>query len=232
MKSVSLLSIIVPVLNERPIIHDFLNHLEKQSYYENEIIVVDGGSRDGTYEYLLERKGIQTIRKQTGRAKQMNAGSKLATGNWFYFVHADCKLPKDYDKIVLDAVKNGSRAGCFRLDFDSTNLLLKCAAYGSRWNHLLCRGGDQTLFIERPLFFQLNGFDENYKVCEDINLVRRICKTSHFTVLKNTVETSSRKFHKKGTFYLWIHFRILHLLHWVKVNPHYLYAYYKKVVGF
>ena len=44
MKSVSLLSIIVPVLNERPIIHDFLNHLQKQSYYENEIIIVDGGS--------------------------------------------------------------------------------------------------------------------------------------------------------------------------------------------
>ena len=223
------LSIIVPVFNEIKLLPNFLAHLEQQSQKKQEIIVVDGGSSDGSLEFLKQWTQGKVIQSERGRAVQMNKGAAVASGELLYFVHVDSQLPKAFDHYLLQAAKDYG-AGCFRLDFDKKNNWLKLAAAGSKWNHLLCRGGDQSLFIRVGVFFQLQGFDEHYKVCEDLNLIQKLYRTTHFTVLPLVLITSSRRFYQKGTAKLLFHFRVLHLMHWVGFAPELLWSYYQRFV--
>lgn len=223
------LSIIIPVLNEIELLPNFLVHLEQQSQKKHEIIIVDGGSTDGSLEFLKKWKNGKVIQSERGRAVQMNKGAAAARGELLYFVHVDSQLPKAFDYYLLKASCDYD-AGCFRLDFDKKNSWLRLAASGSRWNHLLCRGGDQSLFIKVGIFFQIKGFDERYQVCEDLNLIKKLYQSARFVVLPQTLVTSSRRFYQKGTVKLLFYFRVLHLMHWVGFESKLLWSYYQRFV--
>lgn len=224
------LSIIVPVLNELELLPTFLAQLEKQWNQPHELLIVDGGSTDGSWEWMKThlKEGVhQTL---AGRANQMNFGAQLASKKWLYFVHVDSRLPQNFDLYITHAIRKGARSGCFRLRFDRANWLLRKAAAGSRWNHPLCRGGDQTLFVSKKTFIQLGGYNTRYKVCEDIHLIKELYSKGGFKVLKHYVQTSSRRFYNNGTLRLLLHFGILHLSHWMGAGPQFLHHYYLKFV--
>ena len=226
----SSLSIIIPVLNEIDLITDFITHLNEVLQDPQEIIFVDGGSSDGTWEWLQKNCKKNIHQTEVGRANQMNYGASKASFPFLYFVHVDSKLPQNFDQIISSQMKKGNTAGCFRLQFDTTNWVLKLAAAGSKWNHLLCRGGDQTLFVSKSLFNQLKGFDIHYKVCEDLQFIKKLYKSSSFKVLPHTVTTSSRRFYENGSLRLLFHFGMIHFLHWLNVKPHLLLLYYNKTI--
>ncbi len=223
------LSIIVPVLNERHYINSFVAHLEAQWQEPRELIFVDGGSTDGTWEWL-QKQQLTSYRSPQSRAVQSNTGAHHANGNLYYFVHVDSTLPYHFDHALLQAHYNGATAGCFQLEFDSKHWLLQWAAAGSRWNHLLCRGGDQSLFITKKRFETLKGFNHHYKVCEDLELIKRLYQQGSFKVLPQKIRTSSRRFHQNGILRLLIHFGVLHLTHWCGAGPQFLYRYYRWAV--
>ena len=114
----SKISIVIPVLNEAANIKNLLNHLIENSFKENiqDIIVVDGGSVDGTQNMVLDifsqsentRTNIRLLTSEKGRAKQMNLGAKKANGNVLYFLHADSFPPKHFDKHILSEIKKGN----------------------------------------------------------------------------------------------------------------------------
>ena len=224
------ISIIVPVFNEINFINDFLLHLKSTCKRSQEIIVVDGGSTDGTWQWLETLTDISILQTKAGRANQMNYGAKKATTPIFYFVHVDSILPQNFDTLILNSYKKEEVAGCFRLKFDNANWLLKKAAAGSKWNHLLCRGGDQSLFVSKNIFDMLNGFDSRYKVCEDIEFIKKLYKKKCFIVLPQTLITSSRRFYENGIIYLLFHFGVIHLLHYLGVKPRFLNKYYSRYV--
>ena len=153
---------------------------------------MDGGSTEGTWEWL-QKNSIPSYRSCKGRTLQMNFGARNATTSLLYFVHVDRKLPKHFDCVLLEAFKRGITAACFQLEFDSQNYLLKSAASGSRWNHLLCRGGDQSIMVLKSRFDALWGVWSRYKVCEDINLIKKLYKNG-FLVLPEKIITSARRF--------------------------------------
>lgn len=219
------LSIVVPVLNEITGIELFVTHLKSQWSHPQELIFVDGGSTDGTWEWL-QKKSFQAVKSTPGRAIQMNIGAARASCDNLYFVHADSRVPKYFDAHLLDAQKRGIKAACFQLQFDAENWLLKTAASGSKWNHLLCRGGDQSLFVDRTLYETLGGFDPRYKVCEDLDFFKKLYNATDFKVLEPIITTSSRRFLENGILRLFFHFRILHFMHWLGVGPHSLTWYY------
>lgn len=223
----SSLSIIIPVLNEIDLIADFITHLNDVLQDPQEIIFVDGGSTDGTWEWLQKNCSESAFQSEAGRAHQMNYGASKASFPFLYFVHVDSKLPQNFDQIISTQMKKGNTAGCFRLQFDPSNWVLKRAAAGSKWNHLLCRGGDQTLFVSKQLFTQLKGFDIHYRVCEDLQFIKKLYQNSSFTVLPHAVTTSSRRFYENGTFRLLFHFGIIHFLHWLGASPRFLHQYYQ-----
>ena len=223
------ISVIIPTLNETDIIGNLLKHLHANSVSKNilEIIVVDGGSTDDTVS-IAKQHNAYVIASKKGRAKQLNYGAKNASGDILYFLHADTLPPKGYDQLVLNAVNKGHNSGCFRMQFDSKNPILRFFGWLSRINHTLCRGGDQSLFVTKNTFNQTQGFNEDYLIYEDSEFIKRLYKDVGFVVLPEKVITSARKYRQKGWFRVQYHFGMIHLKSYLGAGPDELYEYYSK----
>ena len=227
-KESGILSIIVPVLNEEEYISRLLTYLKKNcSELTREILVVDGGSDDKTVDLALSHQ-IKVVHAKKGRASQMNAGAARASGEILYFLHVDTFPPHGFDKAIINAVNSHYPAGCFQMKFDSKSKFLSFFAWFTRINHRLCRGGDQSLFISKELFEDAGGFDENYKIYEDTELVTRLYKLDRFKVLPESVTTSARRYKKVGNWKLQYHFGIIHLKRMFGAGPKELYDYYQR----
>ena len=226
------ISIIIPVLNEEEYIKKVVKAIQNNATSGNikELLVIDGGSIDNTVN-AANSLGATVISSQRGRAKQMNLGAKIATGEILYFLHVDTLPPHGFDDHILNGYLNGYEAGCFRLQFDSKHPLLLFFAWCTRINHTVCRGGDQSLYISKKLFLKANGFNTAYAIYEDNEFIGRIYKLANFTILPNTVKTSARRYQKKGVFTLQYHFGIVHLKHYLGAKPATLYQYYKQHIA-
>jgi len=171
------ISIIIPVLNEAETIESLLFHLVDHASLDHisEIIVVDGGSTDGSQE-IVANSGmkVKLITSEKGRARQMNVGAKSATGNILYFLHADSFPPHRYDQLIINEIHKGNQAGCFRLKFDSNHWWLRLASWLTQFSWRACRGGDQSQFITQSLFNDIGGFDERFTIYEDNVLINEL----------------------------------------------------------
>ncbi|MEQ8472422.1 MAG: TIGR04283 family arsenosugar biosynthesis glycosyltransferase [Marinoscillum sp.] len=189
------LSIIIPTLNEEENIDKLLSFLishHDRSHFE--IIVVDGGSGDGTLELITQYEDVFLIESElSSRSIQMNIGARNAQNEVLYFVHADVALPQSFYQDIKWALKKSPYGG-YRYKFLSGNPLLKINGYFSRFPMMWCRGGDQTLFITQEFFEELGGFDEHYCVMEDFDLLRRAKPYATYYIIKNDVFVSARKY--------------------------------------
>src|SRR5882762_5926342 len=152
--AMSKLSIIMPVLDEGEGIALTLDALADMRTLGAEVIVVDGGSRDAT----IQRARLRTDRVVSaprGRALQMNAGAAKATGDVLLFLHADTRLPRAADHVVLDGLARSGRAwGRFdvRIDGRPPLLLLVGWLIGLRSRLTGIATGDQAMFVRRDTF--------------------------------------------------------------------------------
>jgi glycosyltransferase involved in cell wall biosynthesis len=74
-----------------------------------EVIVVDGGSKDDTVQ-IAESFGVKVLSAAANRAVQMNLGAKAATGDILLFLHADTRLPAQFDIMIAKALFAGSKS--------------------------------------------------------------------------------------------------------------------------
>lgn len=233
-----MISIIIPVLNEARNIENLLVHISDIASEKNiaELIVVDGGSQDDTKQLITDFAKnssieVMLIDSEKSRARQMNAGVKFATGNILYFLHADSYPPKDFDKSIISEVAKGNEAGCFRMKFDNNHSLLKFSEWFTRFNVKLFRGGDQSLFVTRSIFDELEGFNEDYFVYEDCEFINRLYNKFNFTIIPNHVITSSRKYEQVGTWKLQYHFAVIHVKNTLGASPENLHQYYRRHIN-
>jgi rSAM/selenodomain-associated transferase 2 len=226
------ISVIIPVLDEAHRLDALLTELLKRAVTDSltEIIVVDGGSQDGSPE-VAGRHGVRVLESPKGRARQMNAGAKAAKGELLYFLHADSLPPEGYDRWILKAMERGPQAGCFRLRFDPPHWFLDAFAWCTRINHPLCRGGDQSLFVPRSWFRICGGYDESFRIYEDNEFIGRLYRKFSFRVIPAYVTTSSRRYEREGIFRLQYHYSIIHLKRLLGASPEALYTYYRKHIG-
>ena len=193
------LSIIVPTLNEAAGIVAFLEALQPLRERGAEVILADGGSRDGTIAAaapLVDR----VISSPRGRALQMNAGAAVANGDVLLFLHADCKLPDDADRLIADGMLTSRRRwGRFDVRLSGAALLLRVVEWmmnrRSRFTGICT--GDQALFVERPLFEAVHGFP-TIALMEDVAISRALKRDSAPLCLKAKVTASSRRWEKHG----------------------------------
>ena len=203
------ISVIIPTLNEAEHITKlitFIKQLERKEVAE--IIVVDGGSADATC-VQAENCGATVVRSHhSSRGSQMNLGAKRAVGSILYFVHADVTLLSSFVDDLLESVQRGFESGCYRYIFDSDRFLLKVNAYFTRFNVIMCRGGDQTLFVTQSVYATLGGFDESYVIMEDYDFIRRLQKRNTFRIIHKDIMVSARKYETNS----WIRVQIANLL--------------------
>lgn len=226
------ISIIIPVFNEAKTIAQQLSYLKEISSPSNiaEIIVVDGGSDDTTTQ-IASKEDVVLVHSEKGRAKQMNAGVQKASGDILYFLHVDTVPPIGFDTSIIKAFNAGSKTGCFQMKFDSDSTFLKFFAWFTRINSKLCRGGDQSLYISKSLFEKSGGYNEDYFIYEDNELINRLYDLTDFTVLPQTVKTSARKYKQLGVFKLQYHFAVIHMKKILGAGPEQLYDYYKRKIA-
>jgi rSAM/selenodomain-associated transferase 2 len=229
----SKLSIIIPIYNEVGAIHRLLLHIENtiSKTIDYEIIVVDGGSTDGSQKAAEEHPKTVFLLSEKGRAKQMNAGANAATGNILYFLHCDSFPPKDFDVLIDNQIQKGNQAGCFRMKFDYQHPVLLVSQWFTRINHISCRGGDQSLFVTKTLFKKIKGFNETFIIYEDNEIISRLYAQKQFVVIPKTLLTSARRYRKNGVWKLQYHFTVIHLKRRLGHSAESLLQYYKNNVN-
>ena len=189
------ISVIIPTWNEgdriRALIKFIFDH-GRESIAD--VIISDGGSDDNTVESAIETQAIVLKKQERSRAIQMNAGARMATGDILYFIHADVKLIDSFANDIINSVRSGSHAGCYRYVFDSTNAMLRINSYCTRFDGIMCRGGDQTLFVLRSVFVDMNGFNPFYSIMEDYDFIIRLRKRYRFKIIPKSIMVSARKY--------------------------------------
>jgi rSAM/selenodomain-associated transferase 2 len=225
------LSIIIPTFNESENIRQLLLYLQEISHNHLEVIVVDGGSNDGTQMIVEEHNAILINSKEKGRAKQMNFAAKKAKGNVLYFVHADTLPPQSFYDDIKNSIKEGFSIGCYRFKFDSDKRILKLNAYFTRFDRLMCRGGDQSLFVTRELFEELDGYCENHKVMEDYDIILRARKKHAFKIMPKDVIVSARKYDYNS--YLKVNYAnfVAFMMFYAKVDHDKIIKFYRKTLN-
>ena len=200
-----MVSVIVPALNEAEGIGTTLASVAVQEG-PVEVIVVDGGSSDGTAE--AARRALPetaVIEAPRGRAAQMNAGAARAAGEALLFLHADTRLPPNALADVRHALAAPEAVGgCFRTAFGATSGFGPAGRALMRlWQARLWMGwhrfafGDRALFFRRSAFETVGGFP-NQPIFEDLDAVRAVRRLGHFVFLPASVTTSARRFERNG----------------------------------
>jgi rSAM/selenodomain-associated transferase 2 len=195
------ISVIVPVLRERQRLPVCLAALRPQARRHGaEIVVVDGGSDDGTRDVADMFPEVRWIDAPRGRGRQMNAGARVARGSLLVFLPADTVLPPNA-LTLLDRFDRERRpeAGGFRQRFDSPRRVLRLISTLHNLRAALTGVfyGDQVPFVRRELFLSLNGYREDTDM-EDVEFGVRLRRRARPRQMALRVVTSSRRFDRAG----------------------------------
>jgi rSAM/selenodomain-associated transferase 2 len=202
------LSIVIPCLNEAQGIDACLRGLTPLRRRGHEVIVVDGGSDDGT-PGLARAHCDRLLAARRGRAAQMNAGARLAGGDALLFLHADSRLPERADTLILDSMKTHSW-GRFDVTIDGTHPLLTVVSCAMNLRSRLTgiATGDQAIFVRRDAF---DGFPE-IALMEDIAFCKAMKRRGAPACLRERVITSGRRWERRGVL------RTIVLMWWLRLR--------------
>ena len=191
-------SIVIPALDEAERIEAHLTALAGLRQRGGEIIVVDGGSSDGTAE---KARGFAdcVLDAPRGRAIQMNAGAGVARGEILLFLHADTQLPPEGDRLVAEAIQQGATWGRFDVRIEGDHPMLRIVARSMNWRSRLTgiATGDQAIFVRRDIFEGVGGFPD-IPLMEDIALSCALRRLARPVCLPTPVTTSGRRWEKRG----------------------------------
>jgi rSAM/selenodomain-associated transferase 2 len=224
------LSIVMPVLNEAAGIERTLDALRPLLERGAQLLLVDGGSTDGTPELVRSRTapGVQIIASGRGRALQMNAGASAARGEHLLFLHADTLLPQDADRLIDGAL--AQRAwGRFDVQITGSHPMLRVVAAMMNLRSRLTgiATGDQALFVRRDVFQRIGGFPQQ-PLMEDIALSRRLKRVGTPACLHSRVITSGRRWEQHGVWRTIALMWRLRLAYFLGAAPERLHARYER----
>jgi rSAM/selenodomain-associated transferase 2 len=189
------LSVVIPTWNEAELLSATLEAIPQGA----EVVVVDGGSVDGTPD-IAHRAGIRVLSSEPGRARQMNRGARETEGDTLLFLHADAVLGAGAGEAIERALAEPAVVGgYFRLRILSPRPALKLAAAGSnfRARALKMPYGDQGLFLKRTVYTEVGGFPE-VPFLEDVSLIRLLRRMGRLTPVEIDLSTGDRHWRELG----------------------------------
>ncbi len=222
------LSVVIPALNEERDIGPVLERAA--SIHADEVIVVDGGSRDATRE-IAKRLTRHVIESPRGRALQMNAGAKAARGDVLLFLHADTMLSPETKRVIQEVLSDPQVVGGrFDIRLDRAGWLYGLVAFLVNLRSRLTKiaTGDQAIFVRREVFEQIGGFSE-IPLMEDVEFSQRLKKLGKIACLHKKVVTSARRWERRGPIKTILLMWRLRFLYFIGVSPDRLKSYYVDV---
>ncbi len=211
------ISVIIPILNEAKILEKTLSQLQS-ALGAHELIVVDGGSTDGSV-HIAEKYG-KVITSEPGRAKQLNAGAVSATGDILVFLHADIWLEPGALASVETALASGFVGGGFRQKIDGRHFLYRVIeiAGNMRGKYLKVFYGDSGIFLRRGDFETLGGFPE-VPILEEMEFSKKIRRLGKTTLVTPYIHISARRWERKGIVRTTLNNWLITLLYFLKFSP-------------
>lgn len=194
------ISVIIPVLNEARLIGALLRNL-RQLDGNLEIIVVDGGSTDGTPS-IAKGTGAHVISAPRGRSSQMNAGAAIARGEILWFLHADLEPPKNLTGKIRTVLADPCVVGgCFRLRYPRPELIYRVSdSLGNLGVTVFGFAlGDHGIFCRRSAFFRAGGYPD-VPILEEAELYRDLRRLGRMIQLPDTIVSSPRTFENCGRY--------------------------------
>ena len=217
-----MISVVIPTLDEAKILAFLLDRLTREPA-SHEIIVVDGGSRDGTIAIAADA-GARVMQMPPGRGRQLAAGARSATGDILFFLHADSKFPQGgLAEIARAMAETRVVGGNFRLVFDGNDGF-------SRWLNgfyatIRKRGfyyGDSGVFVRRSVYDSLGGI-RPIALMEDYDFVRRMESTGATVCIEEPpLVTSARRFEGRRPLAIVSGWLVIHALFHLGVSPEWL----------
>ena len=186
-------SVVIPTLNESAQVERAIASVRGA----DEVIVVDGGSRDRTVS-LAQAAGARVLRAPCGRGAQLRQGAEQAKGDWLVFLHADTALEGGWRE-ALEALTEGIVGGAFRLAIDSPRPAFRAIEGAVAWRCRLLRlpFGDQGLFARRAVYEGMGGF-RPFPLMEDVDFVRRLGRRGRLAFPRTRAFTSPRRWERHG----------------------------------
>ena len=208
------ISVVVPTLTEAATVAEAVG-AARRTLGDCEVIVVDGGSADGTAE-AAEAAGATVLQATGSRAEAMNAGAAQASGAALLFLHADTILPEGAGDAIRAALAH-AEGGAFRLGFDERPPLWRVLSAGYARTSRTAYG-DQAIFVSRTAFDRLGGY-RPLPIMEDYDLVERLRRHGRFELLPLTVRVSARRHRRQGELRTFLRIGAIKILYRLGVPP-------------
>jgi rSAM/selenodomain-associated transferase 2 len=223
------LAIVIPTLDEEPSLR---RTLPLALAAADEVVVSDGGSRDGTLE-IARALGVRVVSGPPGRGGQLNRGAMAVEADILLFLHADTTLPEEAGHSVRGAVAAGAVGGAFlvRFDVDSPKMRLGGWLASQRTRLTYLPLGDQAQFVTRDAFRALGGY-RDWPILEDVDFAWRLQRRygrRRLALIERPVTTAARRFVEQGSLRTVSTNWLIWLLFLLGVSPHRLARLYKQI---
>lgn len=217
-----MISIVIPTYNESSTIEENLTKLLSIISPDDEVIVVDGRSEDGTADKVKKYNKLKFIQhEERGRAVQMNRGVGETTKDYVLFLHADTTIDEaGLEKLKYEINNNRVAWGWFSIRLNSPKYIYRILETLASCRTILAHDplGDHGIFVRKELFKTIGGYPE-IPIMEDIELVKKLKKISEGKRINHYVLTSVRRFERAGIFRTVLNISMMRIAYYFGKSP-------------
>lgn len=195
------ITVIIPARNEEQTIAGVLRSLAQQDRISDcQVLVVDGGSTDGTAEIAAAFPFVEVIHCERGLARQLNRGAEVAEAPVLWFLHADVTIPNPMtiSYILQTLTEPGVVGGACRFQIRGHDLFYRLinSLVNLRSKTLGRAYGDQGIFVKTDIFHKTGGFRD--MSCSDLDMFLRLQELGEVRIINSIVATSARTWKRYG----------------------------------